>query len=75
MLKDIAEGEGNLTKRLDDKRTDEIGELARAFNQTLERLERLFRTQQRLLADVSHELRSPLARIRVIVSTALLLEA
>jgi len=33
-------------------RTDEIGDLARAFNQTLERLERLFRSQQRFLADV-----------------------
>jgi signal transduction histidine kinase len=45
-------------------RPDEIGDLARAFNQTLERLERLFRTQQRLLADVSHELRTPLTTIR-----------
>ncbi len=45
-------------------RPDEIGELARAFNQTFERLERLFRTQQRLLADVSHELRTPLTSIR-----------
>jgi signal transduction histidine kinase len=38
--------------------------MARAFNQTLERLERLFQTQQRLLADVSHELRTPLTAIR-----------
>lgn len=45
-------------------RSDGIGDLARAFNQTLERLERLFRTQQRLLADVSHELRTPLTSIR-----------
>ncbi len=45
-------------------RTDEIGELARAFNQTLERLERLFRSQQRFLADVSHELRTPLTSVR-----------
>lgn len=45
-------------------RPDEIGDLARAFNQTLERLERQFRAQQRLLADVSHELRTPLTTIR-----------
>lgn len=45
-------------------RTDEIGDLARAFNQTLERLERLFRSQQRFLADVSHELRTPLTSMR-----------
>lgn len=46
------------------ERQDEIGDLARAFNQTIERLERLFRTQQRLLADVSHELRTPLTSVR-----------
>jgi heavy metal sensor kinase len=45
-------------------RSDEIGDLARAFNQTLERLERLFRSQQRFLADVSHELRTPLTSMR-----------
>lgn len=45
-------------------RVDEIGELARSFNQTLERLERLFRSQQRFLADVSHELRTPLTSVR-----------
>ncbi len=46
------------------ERIDEIGVLARSFNQLLERLERLFQTQQRLLADVSHELRTPLTAIR-----------
>lgn len=45
-------------------RGDEVGVLARAFNQLLERLESLFLTQQRLLADVSHELRTPLTAIR-----------
>jgi two-component system, OmpR family, sensor kinase len=55
----------DLSRRVPDNgRSDEIGDLARAFNQTLERLERLFRTQQRLLADVSHELRTPLTTIR-----------
>lgn len=46
------------------ERGDEVGVLARAFNQLLERLENLFLTQQRLLADVSHELRTPLTTIR-----------
>lgn len=46
------------------ERADEVGILARAFNQLLERLESLFQTQQRLLADVSHELRTPLTTIR-----------
>jgi signal transduction histidine kinase len=43
---------------------DEVGRLAMAFNESLERLERLFNTQRRFLADVSHELRTPLTTIR-----------
>jgi two-component system, OmpR family, sensor kinase len=43
---------------------DEVGRLAEAFNDTLERLERLFNAQRRFLADVSHELRTPLTTIR-----------
>lgn len=55
----------DLSRRVPDTgRTDEIGDLTRALNQTLERLERLFRSQQRLLADVSHELRTPLTAVR-----------
>jgi signal transduction histidine kinase len=46
-------------------RADEIAELARAFNEMAERVERLVRAEKELLANVSHELRSPLARIRV----------
>lgn len=70
-LEDIARTARQIT-RADDlsrrvphaHRADQVGEMARAFNQTLERLERLFQTQQRLLADVSHELRTPLTAIR-----------
>ncbi len=55
----------DLSRRVPNiERTDEIGVLARSFNQLLERLERLFQTQQRLLADVSHELRTPLTAIQ-----------
>ncbi|MER3514484.1 MAG: two-component sensor histidine kinase, partial [Chloroflexota bacterium] len=43
---------------------DEIGRLVAAFNEMLERLEKLFRAQQRFLADISHELRTPLTAIR-----------
>ncbi|HAD05975.1 MAG TPA: two-component sensor histidine kinase [Anaerolineaceae bacterium] len=43
---------------------DEVSRLIRAFNQTLERLEKLFDTQRRFLADVSHELRTPLTVIK-----------
>ncbi len=43
---------------------DEVGQLIYAFNETLERLEKLFVSQQRFLADVSHELRTPLTVIK-----------
>jgi len=43
---------------------DEVGRLVVAFNDTLERLEKLFTTQSRFLADVSHELRTPLTVIK-----------
>ncbi|HML22054.1 MAG TPA: ATP-binding protein [Aggregatilinea sp.] len=43
---------------------DEIGRLATTFNQTLERLEQLFNVQRRFVADVSHEMRTPLTSIQ-----------
>ena len=43
---------------------DEIGLLILSFNETLERLENLFASQQRFLADVSHELRTTLTVIK-----------
>jgi two-component system OmpR family sensor kinase len=43
---------------------DEVGQLIRAFNQTLSRLENLFNTQRRFVADVGHELRTPLTVIK-----------
>lgn len=46
-------------------RADELQELTRAFNEMAERVERLVRVQSELLANVSHELRSPLTRIRM----------
>jgi len=47
------------------RRPDELDDLGRAFNDMAERVQRLVHGQQELLANVSHELRSPLARIRV----------
>jgi signal transduction histidine kinase len=44
--------------------TSEVGRLIMAFNETLERLEKLFTAQSRFLADISHELRTPLTTIR-----------
>jgi len=52
------------------RRSDEIGGLARDFDEMAERLESLLGSQRRLLRDVSHELRSPLARLRVALELA-----
>jgi len=55
----------NLHARLPvDDNDDELGELARVFNQTLARLERAFEQLRSFTSDVSHELRTPLAMIR-----------
>ena len=56
-------GRGDLSARLQSRRTDEIGELARCFDQMADRIETLLVAERRLLQDVSHELRSPLARL------------
>src|ERR1700761_5128219 len=63
-------GHGDLSARWHTRRRDEIGYLARAFNETAERLQRLLTSERRLLADVSHELRSPLARLKFAVRLA-----
>jgi signal transduction histidine kinase len=47
------------------RHVDELAEVTRAFNDMADRVERLVRGEKELLANVSHELRSPLARIRV----------
>lgn len=52
------------------KRRDEVGELGRDFNIMAERLESMVKAQQRLLGDISHELRSPLARLGVALGLA-----
>ena len=56
-------GRGELSLRVHSKRRDEIGDLARSFDQMAERLQTLLTAERRLLQDISHELRSPLARL------------
>ena len=57
--------EGDLSVRVGGKGKDEVAELARDFDVMAERLREMLDSQRRLLRDVSHELRSPLARLRV----------
>lgn len=63
-------GQGDLTVRIRAKRRDEIGQLANTFDQMADRLERLIVSERRLLGDISHELRSPLARLKFAVKLA-----
>jgi two-component system sensor histidine kinase CpxA len=63
-------GEGQLGVRLPSDPHDAIGRLAVAFNQMAERIEVLVQSNQRLCADMAHELRSPLARLVLAVPGA-----
>jgi two-component system, OmpR family, sensor kinase len=63
-------GAGDLSARTHIRRSDEIGDLAQAFDDMAARLERLVETEKELLANISHELRTPLARIRVALELA-----
>src|SRR3954454_17569535 len=63
-------GRGDLAARVGSARRDELGQLARTFDQMAERIETLLAAERRLLLDISHELRSPLARLGVAVELA-----
>jgi two-component system OmpR family sensor kinase len=68
-----AAAEGQLDARVGDsmgRRRDELADLGRAFDRTAGRLKALVDGQRRLLHDVSHELRSPLARLQAAVGLA-----
>jgi signal transduction histidine kinase len=63
-------GGGDLSARANLRAGGEVGDLAGAFDEMAERLERLVRSERELLANVSHELRTPLARVRVALELA-----
>ena len=60
-------GAGALSLRVDQNGDDEVAVVAGAFNVAAERVEALMTSQKLLLANASHELRSPLARLRMAV--------
>jgi two-component system sensor histidine kinase CpxA len=65
--------DGNLDARVAGNfvnRRDELGDLSRDFNFMAERIETLVLSQRRLTSDISHELRSPLARLSVALGLA-----
>ncbi len=65
-------GKGNLSTRVDkiSNRSDELGQLASSFNQMAEQLAQHQGAQNRLLGDVSHELRSPMTRLQMALGLA-----
>lgn len=58
-------GDGDLSHRLPEQGHDEVAALARGFNSAAQRVQALLLSHKALLANASHELRSPLARIRM----------
>jgi len=63
-------GRGDLTARAEASRHDELGDLAASFNRMADHIQTLLAAERRLLFDISHELRSPLARLSVAVELA-----
>jgi signal transduction histidine kinase len=61
-------GSGQLQHRVDVEGRDEVADLAQSFNQAAQRIEDLIGAHRNLLANASHELRSPLARLKMAVS-------
>ena len=58
-------GQGDLAARVQVEGHDEIAQLAVRFNAAAQRIEQLVQSHRALLANASHELRSPLARVRM----------
>jgi two-component system, OmpR family, sensor histidine kinase MprB len=62
-------GDPDPSHRIDAQGRDELGRLAKSFNSTLDSLERSVEAQRQLVADASHELRTPIASLRANIQT------
>ena len=62
-------GDADPSQRIEEGGRDELGRLARSFNSTLDSLERSVEAQRQLVADASHELRTPIASLRANIQT------
>jgi len=58
-------GAGNFDFRVNTKHKDEMGQLAMAFNRMSEKIQSMMMEKEQLLMDVSHELRSPMTRMKL----------
>ncbi|HWL89367.1 MAG TPA: HAMP domain-containing sensor histidine kinase [Polyangiaceae bacterium] len=63
-------GAGNLSARVRMARSDELGEVAKAFDDMADRVAKAIQAERELLANISHELRTPLQRIRIALDLA-----
>jgi two-component system sensor histidine kinase MprB len=59
----------DVSERIDARGSDELARLARSFNTTLDALQRSVDAQRHLVADASHELRTPIASLRANIQT------
>ncbi|WDT86909.1 HAMP domain-containing sensor histidine kinase [Alteromonas sp. 009811495] len=60
--------EGNFKYRIDNHPNNDLGTLTRGLNTMAEKIEQLFAAKTELLLSVSHELRSPMARMKVLLA-------
>jgi signal transduction histidine kinase len=58
---------GNLQHKVPLKKSDELRDLAEAFNAMTDRIREMLQAKEQLLLDVSHEMRSPLTRMKVAI--------
>lgn len=58
-------GQGNFDYRIDRIRSDQLGDLARDINQLAENVENMLNAKRALLLGISHELKTPLSRMRI----------